>query len=671
MNFRTTLALLIVAFSLSIWITVKERRGTDDPTTFGSAGKLLAKFDPNQVTRIVIETGGEEKTITELHRHAIYWIFDAPITDRASAPTVGAALDQLGHLNIVDELRPGELIDSPQLSDEALGFGTSDTIRVRLFAGADSATPADTDGKGETETEVATIILGKSAPLSNSLYARIEGDSARAALTYVVSGSPRQYLANPVAILRDRSLIGVPTEQIVAITVRTAGGDVEVSRRIEPPSTGWNIQRPLQTRADGALMEEFLSRLVGLQISNITSETAPSSTLPNQIPTGAARIDLQINGWDSPLSLYISEKNSADTADGTGTASNSVNPQAPRLSVQVSTRPGIYELQSSLLAELPDSAAEFRDPYLARIPAQLLHSITIVSRNDPDVKLAREQTSQGIGEWFLSRNKKKERANRNRLARMVTAINTGKVIDFLSAEPDELEKYGLHSPFLGVAFNLLVPKLNADGTVVIAPPSGGSLKTQQRILQFGRTDDENTLFANFVGEPWVYQVDPAIRTAIPSDPIKWRDLQVLNFYLNSLSTIERTGGSDSSADKIQLDYDFTADQWQVVADGTPLPNTRIERARAKTLAETLGSLEAVDWITNLRTAYELLDDPQLEITVTRREIDRLTNEMANVTVKLKFAKAHLGYYGQIVDSPDVFLIPSETFGNLTAPLLVP
>jgi hypothetical protein len=448
-----------------------------------------------------------------------------------------------------------------------------------------------------------------------------------------------------------------------------------VSRRIEPPGTGWNIQRPLQTRADANLMEDFLARLVGLQISDIISETSASTTLPNQIPTEAARIDLQINGWDRPLSLYLSEKNSAaGTADGNtagNDAAGTVDSQAPRLTVQVSTRPGVYELQSSLLSDLPDSAAEFRDPYLARIPAQLLHSISIVSRSmDPNVELARELTPQGIGEWYSKRNGKKERANRERLSRMITAINKGKVIDFLSAEPDELENYGLRSPELRVAFNLLIPKLNADGTVVIAPPTGGSLQTQQRILQFGYTD-ENTLFANFVGEPWVYQVDPAIRTSIPSHPIKWRDLKVLNFYLNSLSTIERTGGSDSSADKLTLDYEFTADQWQVVADGIPLPAARIDKARAKTFAETLGSLEAVDWITNLQTAYDLLEDPLLEIKVTRREIDRLKNEMANVTVQLKFAKAHLGYYGQIVGSPDVFRIPSETFGNLTAPLLIP
>ena len=670
MNFRTTLVLLIVAFSLSIWITVKEKRAPIGDSSTSSTGKLLAKFDPNAVTRIIIESGAEDKTLAELHRHAIYWIFDSPITDRASAPTVGAALDQLGHLNILDELRPAELLNSPELTDESLGFGTSDTIRVRLFAGEDSADDPEGDGDKPSETELATIVLGKSAPLANSLYARIEGDSSRAARTYVVSGSPRQYLNDPVAILRDRSLIGVPTEQIVGVTVRTASGEVEVSRRIEPPSTGWNIQRPLQTRADAAMMEEFLARLVGLQITDVTSETAPSSTLPNQIPTGAARIDLQVHGWDRPLSLYVSEKAAAADATDGGPEVNSGNPQAPRLAVQVSTRPGVYELQSSLLTDLPDSAAEFRDPYLARIPAQLLHSITIVSRNDPNVELARELTPQGIGDWYSKRNRKKERANKDRLARMITAINTGKVIDFLSSEPDELDQYGLRSPELRIAFNLLVPKLNADGTVVIAPPSGGSLKTQQRILQFGRTD-ENTLFANFVGEPWVYQVDPSIRSAIPSHPLKWRDLKVLNFYLNSLSSVERTGGSDSGADKLAFDYDFANDQWQVVADGTPLPATRIDRARTKTFAETLGSLEAVDWITNLRTAYDLLEDPLLEISVTRREIDRLTNEMTNVTVQLKFAKAHLGYYGQIVGSPDVFRIPNETFGNLTAPLLVP
>ena len=662
MNFRTTLVLLILAFSLSIWITVYERGGAESASNSGSSGKLLATFSPADVSRIIVEAG---ESRTELHRHAIYWIFDAPITDRASAPTVATVLDQLGHLSILDELRPAELLNSPELSDEALGFSSSEAIRVRLFSGGDTASDDDADHKSD-EVEIATLVLGNSAPLANSLYARVENDPQRASRTFVVSGAPRQYLADPVSVLRDRSLLGVPAEQITGITVRTAGGEVEVGRRVGASATGWNVVRPLQTRADSAMIEEFLNRLVGLQISGVEAETSTSDALPNQIPTGAARIDLQINGWDRPMSVYLSHKDAGDAAAS--------DPQAPLLDARISTRPGLYHLRSAVLEEMPDTAADFRDPYLARIPAQLLHSITIVSRNDPavvpNVVLARETTRQGVGEWYSARNGKKENINRERLARMITAINKGRVIDFLTAGPDELEQYGLRSPELRIAFNLLVPKINEDGSVVVAPPENGRLQTRQRTLQFGRTD-ENTLFANFVGEPWVYQVDPSIRSAIPSHPIKWRDLKVLNFYINSLSRIERIGGSDVGADEIVLDYDFASDHWQAVADGTPVAESRLEKARAKTLAETLGSLEATDWITNLHTAYDLLKSPALELAVTRREIDPVKNAMTDVTVQLKFAKAHLGYYGQIVGSPDVFRIEDETFRDLTAPLLAP
>lgn len=679
MKFRTTLVLLIVALGLAGWIAIYERGDTSRTVAnaAGGVGKLLVSFDPAGIDRIVIETG---ETTTELQRHAIYWIFKKPITDRASALTVSAALDQLGHLNIVDELRPGELLNSPELSDEALGFGTPDAIRVRLFTSPETdpdsapdkkATESD-DEKADAaanDREIAVLVMGNPAPLSNSLYARIESDPSRAALTYVVSGGPRQYFSDPVAILRDRSLIGVPTDQIVGVTVRTAGGDVEVGRRIVSPQTGWTMVRPLQTRADASMMEDFLARLSGLQISGVATESAPSSALPNQIPTGAARIDLMVNGWDRPLSLYIAEKSAAAGSDSTAPTAN--DPQAPWLTAQVSTRPGVYDLRSGLLADLPDTAAEFRDPYLARIPVQLLHRITIASRNGPNFMLFYERFPQGGGEWWVSPSPGvKERANRERIKRLLNAINGGRVLEFLNAEPAELEKYGMRSPELQIAFDMHAPKFNEDGSVVVE--NGATPRTTQRILQFGRTDDENTLYANFVNEPWVYKIDPAIRSAIPSHPLKWRDLKVLNFNLIGLRSIERSGGSDSGIDKVMLDYEYTADRWQATADDTDA-TVRLDPSKAMTLARTLGSLEAVDWITNLQTAYQLLDEqPSMEITVTRREIDPLTNSMKPVADHLRFAKAPgVGYYGQIVGSPNVFLLSADIYRDLTQPLLAP
>ena len=644
MNFRTTLFLLITAIGLAIYIGVYER---SDVAANGdgrsSSRTTLANFDSRSISRMVIESGG---VTTQLKRHAIYWIFTQPINDRASAQTVNSVLDQLSHLAIKDELRPAELINSPELSDDALGFNSDDAVRVSLFQN-------DEAGQ-EIEAPVSVLILGKPAPLSNALYARVEGDPERAAQTFVVSGAPRQYLTDPIDALRDRSLLGIPTEQVIRVVVRTAGGDVEVTRKITPPQIDWTLTKPLQTRADSDMISAFLDRLSGLQIADVLEENTSSATLPSQIPTGAARIDINVHSWDQPVSLYLSEKPASDDD-----AAN--DPQARRLMARVSTRPGVYEIRSSLLADIPDSPAEFRDPHLARIPAQYLHRIAIVSRTDPNVQLFSENSAEGV-RWYSARSGQKDRANVDRLKRMLNAINEGRVIDFIQIEPGELEKYGLKSPELRIVFNFY-PQQTATGDAAT------DTQGQQRILQFGRNTDENTLFANFVDEPWVYQVDPTIRSTIPSHPLKWRDLKVLNFNLIGLKKIELDRRGTSA---LSLNYDYATDTWSGEESGAQITPGALDVNRTMLLARTLGSLTAIDWITNLQTAYQLLDDPDLTISITRREIDPLTNTMGPVTDRLRFAEAPVGgYYGNIVGSPDVFLIDRETYRDIVIPKVNP
>jgi len=646
MNFRTTLLLLMTAIGLAIYIGVYER---SDVAVNGdrksSSGKALANFDSQSISRLVIEANG---TTTELKRHAIYWIFSKPINDRASAQTVNSVLDQLSHLSIQDQLRPAELINSPELSDDALGFNEQDAVKVSLF---------QTNEAGEEiDDPVSVLILGKPAPLTNALYARVESDPERAAQTFVVSGAPRQYLTSPIDALRDRSLLGIPTEQVTRVVVRTAGGDVEVTRKITPPQIDWTLTKPLQTRADSEMMETFLNRLSGLQISEVIEENASSSTLPSQIPSGAARVDFNVHGWEQPVSIYLSQKPDSDDE----TAAN--DPQAQKLVARVSTRPGVYEIRSSLLAEIPDSPAEFRDPHLARIPAQYLHRIAIISRTDPNIQLFSENSAEGV-RWYSARSGQKDRANVDRLKRMLNAINEGRVLDFIQIEPGELEKYGLKSPELRIVFNFH-PQQAAAGASPEAEVQG-----QQRILQFGRSTDENTLFANFVDEPWVYQIDPTIRSTIPSHPLKWRDLKVLNFNLIGLKKIELERRGNAS---LSLNYDYATDAWSGEEGGVPLTPGSLDINRTMLLARTLGSLTAIDWITNLQTAYQLLDDPDLTISLTRREIDPLTNTMKPVIDKLRFAEAPVGgYYGNIVGSPDVFLIDRETYRDIVIPKVNP
>ncbi len=114
MNLRTTVALLIIALGLGLFIWILDRRS---PTTRENRTGYVVDLDRNEVTRLQITN---ESANIILNKTAVGWQIIAPVNDRADAQVVDSLLDN------IQFLRRDDIISN-------LGKGEKATIRSRLF----------------------------------------------------------------------------------------------------------------------------------------------------------------------------------------------------------------------------------------------------------------------------------------------------------------------------------------------------------------------------------------------------------------------------------------------------------------------------------------------------------------------------------------------------------
>ena len=316
-------------------------------------------------------------------------------------------------------------------------------------------------------------------------------------------------------------------------------------------------------------------------------------------------------------------------------------------------------MRSDLLTKLPGSANDLRDRTLARIPMEFLDTITVQSRIDPLVYLKADRSAENPN-WTVKLNNNLVPANFAEVSALVNAVNEAAIREFTSDSAENLTEYGLNPPARRVIFNLVFPGAPLEDG------SPGQVQQMARVLNLGwREGDEERLYANFEGEPYVYQLDPTFVTHIPTHPIKWRSLSVLTFNPMHLKSITR---EMPEKENLKLDYDYRRDQWAASRSGVDAtPSLDIPSARR--LRDRLGALTASGWYLSLGPAYEALETPSAQFKIVTTELDRATNEPIEVTQIVTLAPASTNlYFGRIEGSPDVFFLDHETYRDLIRPV---
>ena len=588
---------------------------------------VLVRLDIDGLDRIAIEKGGMK---TLLVKREGFWFFSEPQEDRVDATVILTLLDKLNHLGVVDTISGGESGMSP----EQIGLSGDTAIRVTLSGKAGE--------EGEEIEEV--IVLGAEAPRTDSIYASREGGGGG---TFVINTNPRAWLENPLETLRDLRVLGVPVEAVVQLVIRQASGQMSLQRRVTPPLQDWALVEPLRTWANREALDQLLTDIGALRIEEVAADVVAGEPLPDPLPEKSAVLQFQVYGVEQPLTIYMKEIEPG----GEGTRA--------LVEARVSDRPLVYQVRSDLLTKLPGSANDLRDRTLARIPMEFLDTITVQSRIDPLVYLKADRSAENPN-WTVKLNNNLVPANFAEVSALVNAVNEAAIREFTSDSAENLTEYGLNPPARRVIFNLVFPGAPLEDG------SPGQVQQMARVLNLGwREGDEERLYANFEGEPYVYQLDPTFVTHIPTHPIKWRSLSVLTFNPMHLKSITR---EMPEKENLKLDYDYRRDQWAASRSGVDAtPSLDIPSARR--LRDRLGALTASGWYLSLGPAYEALETPSAKFKIVTTELDRATNEPIEVTQIVTLAPASTNlYFGRIEGSPDVFFLDHETYRDLIRPV---
>ena len=631
MRIKTTAVLFAIVVVLGVMIGWVDR----NPVSSEGAGNVLVRIEPEKIGRITVKrpTGS-----VVLEKRDETWFVAAPIEDRADPEAVNALLDTLGYLALLDDIDEGEIGSAEDLSLSALGLTSDQVIEVEI-------------GEGDKGKNPQSLLVGNPTPLANSIYARLPGSDTVA----VVQGNPRKFLEDPVTALRDRNLIRKPTDQVVRVVIKTPLGEIDIRRKITPVTYDWTLFKPLQTRANREMLEAMLAGLGSLRFSNVTDTGNVPGPIPTPIPDGSAALQLYSFGDEEPLTILLRPGDPVPAG------------QMPNLEATVSDRTAVFEVNTNLLADLPDSPDAFRDRNLARVPPQAVFGIGIQSRGHAPVILKTGKTRDGSVRWFSVRNENEELANQARILGLINAINQTQILDFVSDSAARLDEFNLDPPAQKIAISLyeIQPETAPDGAPA---PDAGDLGIAKKVLQLGSSDDGSALFANFEGEPYIYEIGPEFLQKFYGDPLRWKSLRVLTFSAINLGQIRRKTPGEP---ELVLDYDHRFDSWEAQLGDEDVKD-RLDRVRAAQLREALGSLTAVDWTTS-PDVFQALQDPVITFTVVIREYDRAIGKSKDVTHTIRFAPRAPGtgiFYGQMDNSADLFQLDRETFTDLIAPLLV-
>lgn len=625
MKVQTTMVLAAATLLLFIVIGTLE-----SVSRTGRSSSRLLQFDALSVTGITLRRGGQEVI---MRREGKLWFFLEPERDLIATGPLTSVLDQLNRLTILDQLGPKE--QSGEMAAENLGLSGPEALRIEL------------DLVERERKRNLSITIGRETPRAGSVYATLEGDRRIS----VAEGNPHLLLASPLASLRQRRLVTIPPSQIMALSIRTGGDEVALERQIgdDRKYTPWKIVQPIQAEADQEAIEELMMAISSLQINEVDrSKTDLEPSAQGEV----SRIRFGVLGLEKPVDLMIETLESDDDF------------APPITRAWISDRPLNYLVSSGLSETLPRNPDDLRDRKLANIPEKALESIVLLekignARLEPRVLLKAERNRRGVT-WKVNFQDRALEADYLKISQLIERMNEPVIVDFVDG--GKLSDHGMAPDSLGVGFNFVLPgPIGEDGTE-------SQPERFARTLQFGWKEDGETprLFANWVGESEIFELDPAFASLLPMHPLKWRSLNVLS--INEVQ-VREINQFVRGRENIKLTYDKIRNNWDGTRNGVDI-SANIDPVAAGAFARQLCSLRAQGWLLQAGDALRRLQAPESVFEISADVFDQATNDVKPTPSTLKFVPSPVEgiVFGQIEGNPDVFYIREADYRKLIRPV---
>ena len=308
-----------------------------------------------------------------------------------------------------------------------------------------------------------------------------------------------KYVAAP-ARLPMRVLPGLNTNAITRIQVRVTG---QPDLMVERTNGGWQLTKPLACATQPQPIENLLRALEGI---------VPDRFLTPRELMDHPGADTEF-GFENPsiTLMLFSGEDRKQVLIGARTAPGN------QMFLQVVGVPGVHLIATNLLALIPQSPGDWRDPAMLDWKS-LAFDRLLVNSGARTTEMERNPTNNL---WRLTRLQ--ARANSPLVEQMLAGLRSVRVAQFITDDPRaDLDAYGLLTPDLDITF--------ANGTNSIAT------------LQFGKspTNNVNIVYARRAGSPSVVAVPRDWITPWRIAPADFRDRHLITFR-NIPDSIEATG----------------------------------------------------------------------------------------------------------------------------------
>jgi hypothetical protein len=302
---RSFIALLVVGIALGAYLYFYESKRT--PGAESEPRDKVFAVEAEQIDEVTIKSESGERTT--IRKSGTEWQLVAPVTadaDDSEAPGIARNLATLEQQRVVEE-NPGDLKD----------FGLADPrIQVTFKAGG----------------QEQVLLIGSKTPTGSDVYAK----TAAQPKVFLIASYLESTFNRNTFDLRDKSALKIDRDAADRVEV-VAGAQ---SMRFAKKDGQWQIVQPAVPRADLPAVEGLVSRLDGVQMKKVVAQEAG---------------DLAKYGLDKPAATVRVGAGSAEASLLIGSKAEEGDVYA-----KDSSRPDIFTIEASLLADLQKGAGEYR-----------------------------------------------------------------------------------------------------------------------------------------------------------------------------------------------------------------------------------------------------------------------------------------------------------------------
>tara|TARA_Y100000766_G_scaffold12463_2_gene8972 strand:+ start:7387 stop:9210 length:1824 start_codon:yes stop_codon:yes gene_type:complete len=569
------------------------------------------------IQKLVISSGGNEIT---LKRNKIKgWDIIDPILDRANSSKVEELLETMHSLKKFD-------------------LKNSDTDGKKLGINDESASLAFYDN----QQFVGKVTFGDDTGLSGTVYANWSTQKENS--SFFCWNDAREAINFSLDQIRDNKLLKPSIEDIKEIEIiEDSGSSLTVLR--ESVQSNWMINKPLQTGTNSKSINEWLSKIINLSSQKFidNSESITASYFNSIFKS------IKVKQFQNQKNIIIDFANSNIETEAYA---------------RISDRPEtIVRINKEIIKSIDLNPNLIRDKKLIPFNPKSVVAFNIEAK--PNYKVNLLQDNNG---WQIIENSGKIKADQQRVYKILDALSSETVENFVADAAGNLEPWGLNEPTLKISLSLVGLNPNKpekeDGS-----PNLVDIKKDLLVKgQLAKNQDIIEYFATIKGSGTVAKLSPAFPSIIPIRALNYKELYLWPpFNISSIAKISTTSPPQIA---LELNYKYETNEWlAILADENV--SQKIDQAEALKLAQHLSlPVRATRWLVkNTEEAEIALLEPIRKIEFTLNGSDNTPLNFKLEISPVNRTGNNLLYYCRVNDSKDICLIDKQNFIALDAKII--